>query len=168
MATTYELIASTTVGSGGTTTIDFNSIPQTYTDLLLKISDRNNRSALNDAIGLNFNGSSSSYSGRRLYGDGSNATSDTESVYGIIDNATTSTSNTFANIEFYIPNYTSSNYKSISVDGVQENNATTAYSTLFTSLWSNTSAITSINIKLQNATLFLQYSTAYLYGIKNS
>ena len=36
---TYTLIASNTVGSGGTASIEFNSIPQTYTDLLIKISD---------------------------------------------------------------------------------------------------------------------------------
>ena len=169
MATTYELIASTTVGSGGAATIDFNPIPQTYTDLLLKVSNRNNRVALNDAIGLNFNGSSSGYSGRRIYGQGSSGVgADTESVYGPIDNATTTTANTFANIEFYIPNYKSSNYKSFSADGVQETDGGIAYSTLYACLWSNTSAITSISIKLQTTTLFLQYSTAYLYGIKNS
>jgi hypothetical protein len=41
MATTYKLISSVTVGSGGATTMTFSSIPQTYTDLLLKISSRN-------------------------------------------------------------------------------------------------------------------------------
>ena len=33
MANTYKLIASNTVGSGGSSGIDFTSIPATYTDL---------------------------------------------------------------------------------------------------------------------------------------
>ena len=40
MANTYELIASSTVGAGGASSIDFNSIPNTYTDLLVKLSGR--------------------------------------------------------------------------------------------------------------------------------
>jgi hypothetical protein len=36
MATTYEIIASVTVGSGGAANIEFTSIPATYTDLVLK------------------------------------------------------------------------------------------------------------------------------------
>jgi hypothetical protein len=34
MATTYEIIASVTVGSGGAANIEFTSIPATYTDLV--------------------------------------------------------------------------------------------------------------------------------------
>jgi hypothetical protein len=40
MANTYTLISSVTVGSGGAANIEFTSIPQTYTDLLYKISGR--------------------------------------------------------------------------------------------------------------------------------
>ena len=171
MAATYTLIDSYTVGAGGAASVTLGSggtIPQTYTDLKVIISDRNNRtSAINDAIGLNFNGSATSFTSRRLYGDGGSAYSDTEPLYPIIDNSVNSTTSTFSNIEFYIPNYTSSNYKSFSGDGVMENNSSTAYATLSASLWSNTAAITSITIVLQNAS-FVQYSTFYLYGIKNS
>ena len=40
MATTYTLISSVTVGSGGAASIEFTSIPADYTDLLLKVSMR--------------------------------------------------------------------------------------------------------------------------------
>ena len=40
MAVTHNLISTITVGSGGAASIDFTSIPQTYTDLLVKISLR--------------------------------------------------------------------------------------------------------------------------------
>jgi hypothetical protein len=35
-------------------------------------------------------------------------------------------------------------------------------------VWSNTAAITSITLTLVGTEKFAQYSTAYLYGIKNS
>jgi len=79
-----------------------------------------------------------------------------------IPNATY-TANTFASAEIYIPNYTSSNYKSLSVDFVGENNATTSYQYFTAGLFSNTSAITSLVI--DGTDNFVQYSTATLYGI---
>jgi hypothetical protein len=47
-----------------------------------------------------------------------------------------------------------------------ENNATLSLMNLAAGLWSNTSAITSIKITAVGT--FEQYSTATLYGIKNS
>lgn len=171
MANTYIAIATVTVGSGGASSITFSSIPQTYTDLKVVVSDRTNRSgAINDAIGLHFNGSSSNFTGRRIFGSGSSVSTDTDAVYQIINNATNSTASTFSNSEFYIPNYTGSAYKAHLGDGVMENNATAAYSTMAASLWSNTAAITSITVAYQTAgsLSFNQYTTATLYGIKNS
>jgi hypothetical protein len=49
-----------------------------------------------------------------------------------------------------------------------ENNSTTAWALgLMAGLWSSTSAITSIELYAPSQT-FLQYSTAYLYGISNA
>ncbi len=75
--------------------------------------------------------------------------------------------NTFANGEIYIPNYTASVNKSVSIDSVTENNATSAIAALDAGLWANTAAITSINLNGNNGN-FVQYSTAYLYGIVKS
>jgi hypothetical protein len=148
--------------------ITFANIPQSgYTDLKVVVSDRTTRAAINDAVGIYFNGITTGYTSRRIYGSGASAASDTEPLYPIIDNATNSTANTFANIEFYIPNYTSSNPKSFSGDGVMENNASTAYATMAASLWTYTGnpAITSVTVAYQNATAFNQYSTFSLYGL---
>ena len=41
MATTFFKIASATVGSGGASSIDFTSIPQTYTDLVFVVFGKN-------------------------------------------------------------------------------------------------------------------------------
>ena len=168
MANTYTKIASVTVGAGGASSIDFTSIPSTYTDLCIKISGRSTSTSTGSTI--TFNGSSSSYTNKRLYGDGSAPASDSAITTGIsntfIDDSGF-TATTFGNGEIYIPNYASSNYKSVSVDGVTENNATTALMMLTAGLWSNTAAINQVTITpaLGN---FTQYSTATLYGIKNS
>jgi hypothetical protein len=171
MANTYTLIASYTVGSGGAATIDFTSIPATYTDLLVKYSLRTSTTAGATwyDVYLTFNGTTTNYSGRFVYGDGSDDASGTDATTAIFlrPSASTSTASTFGNGEVYIPNYTSSNNKSVSVDNVSENNATSAFAGLTASLWSNSAAITSITLTAATGTL-VQYSTAYLYGIKNS
>ena len=168
MANTYVKIASTTVGSGGVASVTFSSIPATYTDLLVKASARQGSGGTE--MQLTFNGSSTSFSNKRLYGTGSATASDsvgTAFVSNTQSNDGSFTASTFGNGEWYIPNYTSANYKSVSVDGVTENNATTALMMLTTGLWSNTAAITSITITAQIPN-FVQYSSFYLYGIKNS
>ena len=169
MANTFELIASSTVGSGGAASIDFTSIPGTYTDLCVKLSAASNR-ATNDTFNLTFNGSGSSYSGKALYGNGTAPGSFATSSAKVGDLSANGTnySNVFANDEIYVPNYTSSNYKSVSADSVSEANATGAEMTLVGALWSNTDAITSITIEPNVGSLLLEYSTAYLYGVKNA
>ena len=170
MANTMTLIASSTVGSGGAASIDFTSIPSTYTDLVLDFSVRSATSSTVDNINIGLNGSTSSFSGKGLTGDGAAASSTTlpaNRFYGLANGAT-GTSNTFSNCYFYFPNYTSSNYKSFSMDNVQENNTTTAYVRLTAGLWAITSAITSITMTTDSGSNFVQFSTAYLYGIKNS
>lgn len=171
MATTYTLISSVTVGTNTPTSIDFTNIPATYTDLLLVCSVRNTTSDISLGLGISFNGSSSNFTQTYLQGSGS-GTDNASGAYRYIGeyNANLSTSNTFTNTEVYIFNYASSNYKSFSVNGAQENNTTTAYLHLGAGLWSNTSAITSIGLtrSANNTASFAQYSTAYLYGISSS
>jgi len=173
MANTFELIASSTVGSGGTSTITFSSIPATYTDLCLKLSLRSGASAFNDYILIQFNSSGgTAYSDRQLTGSGSAASSANRSgnpyIYAIASSGASNTASTFSNGEIYIPNYAGSSNKSISLDAVNENNGTEAYANLTAGLWANSAAITSITITNNSATNFVQYSTAYLYGVKSS
>jgi hypothetical protein len=168
MATTYTLISSVTVGSGGAANIEFTSIPGTYTDLLVKVSARANTGSDNNNLQIDFNSSSANRSARELYGTGSAAGSATltDMRFGYTS-GNGSTSNTFGNAEIYIPNYTSSNNKSSSAEGVAETNATGAFMAMEANLWSQTAAITSIKIYAESDTL-MQYSTAYLYGISNA
>ena len=169
MANTYVKIASVAVGAGGAASIDFSSIPATYTDLVVKVSARDSSGSLQDSV-VKFNGSSTGYSYKVLYGTGSAAGSNgnASATVGIAGNIPSSsqTASTFSNAEIYIPNYTSANNKSMSVDAVGETNATAVFAYLVANLWSNTAAINQITLTTVNS--FVQYSTAVLYGIKSS
>jgi hypothetical protein len=164
-------LQTVTVGAGGSATVTFSNIPQNYTDLKVVVSGRN--SVNSTAMGLNFNGNTSGYSFRRLWGDGSSANSGQgssltimEGIIGLPQN--NYTASTFGNVEIYILNYTSSNNKSVSVDAVTETNATTSYQEIYAGLWSNPAAITSILFTPADSGSFVQYSTFTLYGIKNA
>ena len=168
MAYTYSKISTVTVGSGGSSSIDFIAIPQNYTDLVVKASVRGDSTpAAFTSIRLLPNGSSSNGSTRWIRGNGAAASSDIDftGIYSGESDTASATANTFANIEWYIPNYAGSNYKSLSIDSAHENNITTAYLHLIAGLWSDTTAISSITLDL-GAGNFVQYSTATLYGIK--
>ena len=167
MANTYTLLETITVGAAGASSVTFNSIPQTgYTDLVLKVSGRINNSnpGWYDA-NITFNGVGTSYSGRYLYGNGSTTISGSESSITIRCSSSTATANTFGNAEVYIPNYTSANYKSVSIDQVGENNATLGLDMITAGLWSNTAAITSMTLTPITSNAWMQYSTFSLYGV---
>ena len=170
MANTFELISSTVVGSGGAGSIDFTSIPSTYTDLKLILSARGASTALYANIKLN-NSSSAIYSLRTIYGDGSAASSQNDSGATYFERflmvSSAYTANTFSNGELYIPNYAGSANKSVMYDSVNENNATSSQMFMVAGLWASTAAINQITLT-PNTGNFAEYSSAYLYGIKNS
>lgn len=174
MPANYVLLEKISVGAAGASSVTFSGIPQTgYTDLVLKISSRCDAAGTTDQlVNLTFNGSTSGYSTRELLGNGTGGVaslswSSAAQIYLFQQTAATATSSTFGNIEAYIPNYASANYKSVSCDGAAENNAaanTNRTDSLSASLWSNTAAITSIALTSQSGN-FVQYSTFYLYGV---
>lgn len=147
--------------------IDFTSIPQGYTDLKLVLSGRTtNGGGYYDGLNIMFNSTSTGWTAKVLNGAGSTVSSlssTTDRNYVINDQ--NATSNTFGNLELYIPNYTSSNYKTVSSDMITEtNDATNNYMRLAAILWSNTAAVTSINIYDTGKT-FAAGTTATLYGV---
>jgi hypothetical protein len=140
-----KLIESKTLGADAAS-IEFTSIPQDGTDLVILFSGRDSVDSVE--FRLRFNGDTgSNYTTRRLFGSGSAAASDSSSTtyfsfYGVA--ASAYTSNTFGNSSIYIPNYTGSTNKSISADTVTENNATGSYQMITAGLWNSTAAITSL------------------------
>ena len=158
-------IETVTVGSGGTASITFSAIPDTYTDLVVKCSLRGARSELYELVYLQLNGSSSSFTRRILQGTGSSVGSfSVADGYVGITSGSTSTANTFGNLDLYLPNYRSAAAKSISTDSVSENNGTGAYQNIAATLWNVTDPITSLTI-IGNAGNWLEHSSASLYGI---
>jgi hypothetical protein len=160
-----KLIESKTLATAAAS-IEFTSIPQDGTDLfaLLSLRSSNEETA---ALRVYPNGSSSNLSARVLFGNGSTSTSATyTNGIGVIGglNPVFSTSNTFANTSVYIPNYAGSTNKSISLDGVSENNATEAFQGIGALLWSSTSAITSLTFLANSGSLAIG-STISLYKI---
>lgn len=172
MANTFAKIASVTVGAGGTSSIAFSSIPNTYTDLVIKASTRSNRSdAINDYIKIAFNGSYSSWTANFMQGTGTAVNAYTASVAPDIigeTNSAQSTASTFGNFEIYVPNYLASAFKSIVSDSVMENKSTTAICNLLGGVWSSNNPITSISLNPGVGTAFIEHSTATLYGIKKN
>jgi hypothetical protein len=165
---TFTKIASVTVGSGGAATIDFSNIPSTYTDLCLKLSLRTTYSGVFDTGFVSINNTNTG-SYRGLYGTGSAAGSESvASLRGLYITGATATSSTFSSHDVYLPNYTSANLKSVSADGVTENNATSAVALLSAMLNGSTSTINQLTISSGNAANFVQHSTATLYGISKT
>lgn len=170
MADTFKKIASVTVGVGGAASMEFTSIPATFTDLILYVSTRS--STTEDSFGIRFNNdSATNYSFKQINGNGSVAASaggtTSNKILGGRQSESGYTANTFGNNSFYIPNYAGSANKSVSVDGVNENNATTVRTQLTAGLYPQTTAITRIDV-IPDAGNFVQYSTATLYGISKS
>jgi hypothetical protein len=148
--------------------ITFSSIPTdgTYTDLYLVYSLRNDGN--DDYWGLAFNGSTSNFTLRNLFGDGSSVTSDSRSdgLVGNTANPNNYTASVFSNGALYVPNYASTTTaKSISNDAVTENNATTAKQRITAMLWNNTTAISGLTLNAPPTLNFVQYSSATLFGI---
>ena len=166
MPANYVLLEKITVGAAGASSVTFSGIPQTgYTDLVIKYSIRFTDSGTSNSALFRLNGSTTNYTRKVIEGAGSGTPGSfggASSAWSTTDlNAAGSTANTFSNCELYIPNYTSSNYKSASMDATMENNATTSYMTLNAFLWSDNAAITTISCTGNLA----QYSTFYLYGV---
>lgn len=169
------LIAHTEVGSGGASSIEFTSIPSSYDDLLFVYSLRDNRASTFSTVGVVFNSDTASVYSRvtaQATSAGAGGAQGTNRArLEIINNgvsAANSTSSTFASGQFLIPNYkTTSNHKQIIYEQASENNSSTAYALgLHAGLWRNTAAISSVKIEVQESgVLFVQYSSATLYGV---
>jgi hypothetical protein len=155
---TYTLIQKTTLNASAAS-ITFSSIPQTFTDLKIVVSARD-VSVTYSSLYIAINGTAVT-SLRKVLGNGSSASSGTDYV-GLID-GTASTASVFGNADIYIPNYTSSNYKSLSIDMVSENNATGAHQFLTAAISPATTAISTLAFTCDGS--FEKYTSVSLYGV---
>jgi hypothetical protein len=172
----YQLIETIEVGAGGAASIEFTGIPQDGIELQILLSARSDRASAFDQVYFQFNSDTAqaNYSQKNLVGRGAAVVSTGSSNFvpyvfsqgtadGIIP-AATSTASTFGSLSLSVPNYSSSVAKSISFDGVGENNATASGQQLTAGAWNNTSPITSIVLTM-NSTNFVYYTSASIYII---
>lgn len=171
MPSTYQLISSTVLTTSSAGTVAFNSIPQTYTDLLFKISSRSSVTGGIADTGYFFNGTG--FSNTQLLANNTTATSTRTTGSeanggGVWSNRTNSSANTFSSCEVYWPNYTSTVSQPYRVFTVVENNSETDNAILITAqLWQSTSALTGVTLFVGGGA-FLAGSSFYLYGISKS
>jgi hypothetical protein len=160
------LVSTVTVGSGGAASIEFTGIAGTGKDLLCLISARTGAASVNGYTEWQVNSDTgNNYVTLVLVGNGATASSSSSGSYSAGQINTTgnnATASTFGNGSLLISNYTSSTAKSISIDQVGENNATTAFQEIRAANYSGTSAITSLKLNAIGGN-FLQHSTASLY-----
>ena len=161
----FTLIETKVLGTAQAS-IEFTSIPQDGTDLVLLFSGR--RSVDSVELRLQINGDTgSNYTTRRLYGNGATPFSDSSSTtylpfYGV--NNSGATANVFSNTSIYILNYSGSTTKSLSIDSTTESNATESYQMITAGLWNSTAAITSL-LLISSSGNFEIGSIASLYKI---
>lgn len=169
MATTFTKIQRVSLTSGNASAMSFTSIPQTYDDLFLKISARTDRSGYNvDSMTLTINGGTTSSYGIRAEGTGS--TTGVYTGFFLCGAATDNTSaNIFGNSQAYISLYTTTGTKGVINWAVSEASATgnnSAWQNMLSGVCKMNTPITSITLSPGSGTVFKQYSSATLYGIK--
>jgi hypothetical protein len=164
MPSTYEPIATTTLGTAGLS-ITFSSIPATYTDLKLILTLS---SATSASTRMRLNGdTASNYSQTFIQGDGTTVgngrfTSDTK--WNLLNTGHSTTSPFFINMDIF--SYAGSTFKT-ALHTYNNDKDGTGTVEEYVSLWRSTSAITSIEI-YRTSINFAIGSTATLYGIKNA
>ena len=160
-ATSYESIATVTVGAGGSSSVSFSSIPSTYKHLQIRFM------AQGGAVGLNLrmNGATSNYACHYFQGDGSSvsAAGSTGEIYIFSGRIPTSTYFGVGVID--ILDYTNTNkYKTLrSLAGNDQNGSGSVW--MFSGLYQSTSAVSSLELLSTTGNLN-QYSHFALYGVK--
>lgn len=173
----YESIASVTVGSGGSSTVTFSSIPATYTHLQVRLIARGGRTDSDTAAGGLYIQLNSSFptTFHQIRGNGSSAIA--QGYSGGTSNGFimvwTPSANAAANIFgtgiIDILDYANTNktkvLKTLSGDDISGG----GYLALSSSLLNSTSAITSITFGSTDGIGNIpQYSSFALYGIKGA
>jgi hypothetical protein len=174
MATGFVYIDKVVLGSNAAT-ITFNSIPNTYTDLMVKGVLRSNVAGAVDDLVVRANGLSTSiYNRHAIRDDGATSSADqgTTSTAITLNNAINgngSTASIFGYVELYITNYATANANKAgyALTG-QESATTTKYIGFHGFNITTDSAISSLSFAPTGANNFLTYSSLYLYGIKKS
>jgi hypothetical protein len=167
----YESIATVSVGSGGSSSISFTSIPSTYQHLQVRLIAKDSRGVGNlSNLYMTFNSDTgANYATHQIYGDGGGAgaaasTSTTSMFFGYCASGTTIANMFGATVTDVLDYANTSKYKTIRSLTGGDNNGSGVVA-LTSGVWMNTGAISTITITPLVANL-TQYSSFALYGIK--
>lgn len=160
MASTYEPIATTTLGSAAAS-VSFTGISSAYTDLkIIAVGKR----VSGGALALQFNGDTgTNYSKTRLLGNGTNAGSSRDtSTSSISTNGWNDIYNQLYEIDLF--SYAGSTYKTCLIAMSADENGGGEVSRIV-GLWRSTAAINRVDLLITSGTIAAGF-TATLYGIK--
>ena len=167
----YESIATTTVGAGGTASITFSSIPSTYQHLQVRILGKSGYTGGTgpDNFDIRFNSDSTqtNYNRHLIRGNGSNAAALYSNDNVIVACISTSGDNadTYGGVVLDVLDYANTNkFKTTKVLGGVELNTTDGHIVFQSVLWRNTAAINTLYVAPGNA--WAQDTHVALYGIK--
>jgi len=177
----YESIQTTTVGSGGSASISFSSIPSTYKHLQIRGIAQDNRATYNSSgFNMRLNGDTgANYSwhwvqaswvagATTAMADAGASATNMNLMGSIVSSVAT---NVFGAFVIDVLEYTNTNiYKTVrGLSGGDANAEVSGYRPvprLASGSWRSTSAVTSITLYPEFGTQFNQYSSFALYGIK--
>ena len=163
------------VGSAGTSSITFSSIPATYTHLQIRLLARTTHPSGTDGdyLDMQFNSDTgSNYATHQISTNGSAVTATAftsqTSMYPSRVGATGLAANIFGCIIIDILDYSlTTKYKTVRQLGAYDANGS-GLLRFASCLWMNTNAITSIKLEAGSGTGFEQYSQFALYGVKGA
>lgn len=171
--TSFESIATVTVGSSGAANIEFTSIPGTYKHLQLRLILRSTDAGGNAGPIMRINDDTAgNYSYHILEGNGASpsAVASTNASFLTFGNcpAGGTTTGTFGAFIIDILDYADTNkFKTTrSLFGYDYNAGNYGLVDFASGNWRSTSAVTSLKFTMFTSSNFAQYSHAALYGIK--
>jgi hypothetical protein len=174
-STSFESIATVSVGSGNSSTITFSSIPSTYTHLQLRAIGRNTATGTGSLdTYMRFNGDTgSNYRAyNQLAGDGSTASAARGGVEALIGPfyhlKDGNTASIYGALILDILDYANTNKNKVTrgISGQDLNGS--GHIHFKSGMWMSTAAITSITLTVEGSNSFKQYSHFALYGIKGA
>jgi hypothetical protein len=162
----YESIATTLVGVGGTSTITFSSIPSTYKHLQIRWIALNGTSPAYTKINFNSD-TGANYAWHQIYANGSTVVGagGGSKTFAIADESVGGATSTAGVAIADIIDYTNTN-KNTTVKVLSGRDQNGSGNMVFNSgAWFNTAAVTRIDLTFSSSNV-AQYSSFALYGIK--
>jgi hypothetical protein len=176
MANTYFNIAKQVLATAASS-VTFSGIPQTFDDLIVRISAHSTDSNTVDNLVIRWNNDSgNNYVSIAMVGfdvttQTTTLTNNTTYIQDIQLPTNSVNANYFGSTEMYMPKYTATGEKQVRIFNASDVAANTSNSTRLTemaSYYKGTAAITSVSFASANGANLSANSGFWLYGIKNT